>query len=76
MESDQAIHARDVVSRAVVPASPPALPNLGNSDVAFTARADVEPEAGFVVYPGVERYRVAEGVEAVGLRALAREVVG
>ena len=35
---------------------------------------DVRPEAKFVVYPGGERYRVAEDTEAVTVLDLAREV--
>jgi predicted AAA+ superfamily ATPase len=35
------------------------------------ARADLEPARSFVVYPGRERYPIAEGIEAVGLRDLA-----
>ena len=35
------------------------------------ALRDVEPDAAFVVYAGVERYPKAEGVEAIGLRELA-----
>ena len=37
---------------------------------------DVRPEAGFVVYPGDERYMVASGVEAVTVLDLANEVAG
>jgi predicted AAA+ superfamily ATPase len=40
------------------------------------ACADVNPEARYVVYPGKERFRVADGVEAISLVALAREVAG
>ena len=35
---------------------------------------DVQPEAKYVVYPGYERYRVAEDVEAITLLELANEV--
>ncbi len=35
------------------------------------AREDLQPERSFVVYSGDERYPLAEGVEAIGLRALA-----
>ena len=35
---------------------------------------DVRPEAKFVVYPGDERYRVAEDIEAVTVLDLANEV--
>ena len=40
------------------------------------ACADVEPEAKFVVYPGEERYRVAEDIEALRVVDLANEVTG
>ena len=42
----------------------------------YSACKDLEPDAAFVVYPGEERYRVAEGVAAVGVCGLAREVMG
>lgn len=42
----------------------------------YSACEDVEPEARFVVYPGEERYRVARGIEAVGVWGLAGEVGG
>ena len=35
-----------------------------------SAREDLHPARSFVVYPGTERYPVAQGVEAVGLREL------
>jgi hypothetical protein len=34
----------------------------------------VEPEASFVVYPGGERYRVAQDVEALRVVDLASEI--
>ena len=37
---------------------------------------DVRPEAKFVVYPGDERYRIAEDIEAVTVLDLANEVAG
>ena len=37
---------------------------------------DVRPEAKFVVYPGDERYRIAEDVEVVTVFDLANEVAG
>ncbi len=37
---------------------------------------DVCPEAKFVVYPGDERYRIAEDIEAVTVLDLANEVAG
>jgi predicted AAA+ superfamily ATPase len=39
-----------------------------------SALADLQPERGFVVYPGNERYRLADGVEAIGLAELCAEV--
>lgn len=36
-----------------------------------TARADLRPARTFVVHGGEERYPMAEGVEAIGLRAMA-----
>ena len=41
-----------------------------------SACQDVEPEAKFVVYPGEERYRVAEDIEALRLVDLADKVSG
>ena len=41
-----------------------------------SACEDVEPEAKFVVYPGEERYRVAEDIEALRLVDLADKVSG
>lgn len=38
------------------------------------ARADVQPETCFVVYAGEERYSLAEGVEAISLAGLMREL--
>ena len=37
----------------------------------YHARADLHPARCFVVYSGQDRYPLAEGVEAVGLRAMA-----
>ena len=41
-----------------------------------SALEDLEPERSFVVYPGNERYRLATGVEAIGLAELCTEVAG
>ena len=41
-----------------------------------SACEDVRPEAKFVVYPGEERYRIAEDIEAVSVGGLAGEVAG
>ena len=41
-----------------------------------SACEDVRPEAKFVVYPGDERFRIAEDIEAVTVVALANEVAG
>jgi uncharacterized protein len=37
-----------------------------------SARADLGTVRGFVVYPGEDRYPLAEGVEAIGVRELAQ----
>jgi len=39
-----------------------------------SARADIGAERGFVVYPGTDRYRLAEDVEVVRLVDLCREL--
>lgn len=39
-----------------------------------SARADLNPARSFVVYAGDERYPLADGVEAIGLRELASEL--
>lgn len=39
-----------------------------------SAWEDVQPERGFVVYPDTERYPIREGVEAIGLVELCREL--
>lgn len=39
-----------------------------------SALGDIEPERGFVVYPGKERYRLGNGVEAIGLAELCGEL--
>jgi predicted AAA+ superfamily ATPase len=39
-----------------------------------SAWEDVQPERGFVVYAGTERYRIREDVEAIGLAELCREL--
>ena len=41
-----------------------------------SACEDVRPEAKFVVYPGDERFKIAEDIEAVTVVDLAREVAG
>jgi predicted AAA+ superfamily ATPase len=41
---------------------------------ARSALDDVEPERAFVVYPGEERYPLADGVEAIGLASLCAEI--
>ena len=38
------------------------------------ARADIRPERTFVVHAGEERYPLPDGIEVIGLRALAEEV--
>ncbi|HWC49165.1 MAG TPA: ATP-binding protein [Solirubrobacterales bacterium] len=39
-----------------------------------SALDDLQPERSFIVYPGSERYRVAEGTEAIGLADLCAEL--
>lgn len=39
-----------------------------------SAVADIEPERGFLVYPGVERYRLGAGIEAIGLPEICAEL--
>ena len=41
-----------------------------------SACEDVRPEAKFVVYPGEERFKIVEDVEAVTVVDLANEVAG
>ena len=38
------------------------------------ARRDIQPDRCFVAYSGSERYPIADGIEAIGLRDLCREV--
>jgi len=40
------------------------------------ACADLEPERSFVVYSGTERFRLGEGIEAIGLIDLAQDLLG
>lgn len=42
----------------------------------YSACIDVKPEARFVVYPGTERFPVAQDIEVISLSDLAREVSG
>jgi len=42
----------------------------------YHAREDLKPKRSFVVYEGEERYPVARGVEAIGLREMAALVAG
>jgi uncharacterized protein len=39
-----------------------------------SALADIEPDRSFVVYPGSERYRLGDGIEAIGLAELCAEL--
>jgi uncharacterized protein len=39
-----------------------------------SALSDIEPERSFLVYPGEERYRLSEGLEAIGLPELCKEI--
>lgn len=43
---------------------------------ARSALEDIEPERAFVVYPGDERYRLADGLEAIDLATLCEEIRG
>lgn len=47
-------------------------PKLGRGF--YAACADLNPVKKFVVYPGVERYRIAADIEAISLMALAEQV--
>ena len=40
------------------------------------AREDVQPERCYVVYSGTDRYPLAPGVEAIGVREMAELVAG
>jgi hypothetical protein len=40
----------------------------------YSACADLNPVKSFVVYPGTERYRISDSVEAISLRELALEL--
>lgn len=40
-----------------------------------SAIADLEPERSFIVYPGEDRFRVAEEIEAIGLPELGAELL-
>ena len=40
-----------------------------------SAIEDLEPERSFIVYPGEDRYRVGEKIEAVGLPDLAADLL-
>jgi uncharacterized protein len=40
-----------------------------------SALEDLQPERSFIVYPGTERYRVAESTEAIGLGELCAEIL-
>lgn len=42
----------------------------------YAACADLKPAKKFVVYPGQERYRLAEDIEAISLVGLAQEIHG
>lgn len=39
-----------------------------------SALADLQPDRGFIVYPGNEGFRLGDGVEAIGLSALCAEL--
>ena len=41
-----------------------------------SACADLEPQRRFIAYPGTERYRLAENIEAIPVLELAGEVAG
>jgi uncharacterized protein len=41
-----------------------------------SAIEDLQPERSFIVYPGEDRYRVAEGTEVIGFPSLAADLTG
>ena len=41
-----------------------------------SAIADLKPERSFIVYPGDDRFRVGDGIEAIGLPELGAELSG
>lgn len=40
-----------------------------------SALGDIQPQRGFIVYPGDERFPVGEGIEAIGLADLCAEIL-
>ena len=40
------------------------------------AREDLKPSRSFVVYSGVDRYPISEGIEAVGVEGMAEMLAG
>jgi hypothetical protein len=40
----------------------------------YHALADLSPSRSFIVYSGTERYPLANGIEAIGVRRLAEEL--
>lgn len=40
----------------------------------YSAIADLQPARAFIVYPGKERYRLGESIEAIGLVELCDEL--
>lgn len=40
----------------------------------YNAYEDLKPDRAFIVYSGEERYPIAEGIEAIGVRAMAEEL--
>ncbi|MFZ4539670.1 ATP-binding protein [Propionivibrio sp.] len=42
----------------------------------YAACADLKPQRKFVVYPGIERYRLAEDIEVISLAQLASDLAG
>ena len=47
---------------------------VGKTTLALEICADVDPARAFVVHAGDDRYPVSEGVEGIGVRALATEL--
>ncbi|MGH9228440.1 MAG: hypothetical protein ACRD07_06855 [Acidimicrobiales bacterium] len=39
------------------------------------AQHDLRPQRSYVAYPGTERYRLGEGVEAIAVDAVAHELL-
>lgn len=49
------------------------VPKLGKGF--YSAKADLKPDKSFVIYGGIERYKLAEGVEAISLNDFLQELI-